>query len=154
MTTAAGMLTEKNREPICLGPEDTVMDAIKIMNENRIGAILIKENGTIKGIFTERDLLCNMVNPGFNPDRAQLKDYMTEKLHTVPHNANLYTLLDTFLGLRHRHLLIEENGTIIGMLSQGDVIRTSLNQKTKELDELNAKYNWEYYEDWKFKIQR
>lgn len=153
MKTAFEILNEKNRDVICVSPETTIIDAIKQMSEHRIGAILVKDNDRITGIWTERDLMSNMLNPGFNPDRALIQDYMTKEPHNVSHNSTIFNLLDTFLGRRHRHLLIEKEGKVIGILSQGDVIRASLMEKSKELDELNAKYNWEYYEDWKWNKQ-
>ena len=153
MKTADEILSEKNRDVISVAPDSTVVEALNKMAENRIGAILVKEGENIVGIWTERDLVYNMLKPGFNPDRALMKDYMTTELHSIPSTSSIYTLLDTFLGRRHRHLLIESGGKIVGLLSQGDVIRASLIEKSKELDELNAKYNWEYYEDWKWRKQ-
>jgi hypothetical protein len=50
-----------------------------------------------------------------------------------------------------RHLLIEKNGEFIGVLSSGDVMKANLNEKTKELEELNAMVSWEYYENWRWK---
>jgi CBS domain-containing protein len=154
MKTAEEILKEKNVEVISATPETTIVDAIKLMVDNKIGALPVKDNDNFVGIWTERDLIAQILNPGFYPDRAQLKDYMTKILHTCPYDANIYTMLDQFLGRRHRHLLIEKDGKIIGILSQGDVIRASLYEKSKELDELHAKYNWEYYEDWKWKKQQ
>ena len=154
MKTAEEILNEKKTEIISATPETTVINAIKLMVEHKIGALPVKENDNYIGIWTERDLIADMLNPGFNPDRAILKDYMTKKLDTCPYDANIFTMLDQFLGKRHRHLFIEKSGKIIGLLSQGDVIRASLYEKSKELDELNAKYNWEYYEDWKWKKQQ
>jgi signal-transduction protein with cAMP-binding, CBS, and nucleotidyltransferase domain len=57
--------------------------------------------------------------------------------------------MDKFLGLRLRHLLIDRNGEFIGMLSIGDVVRSALQTRTDELEQLQEIANWEYYEEWK-----
>jgi signal-transduction protein with cAMP-binding, CBS, and nucleotidyltransferase domain len=57
--------------------------------------------------------------------------------------------MDKFLGLRLRHLLIDQEGKFIGLLSIGDVVRSALRQRTQELEELQQVANWEYYQEWK-----
>lgn len=57
--------------------------------------------------------------------------------------------MDKFFGLRLRHLLIEQDGEFIGLLSIGDVVRSALRQRTRELEELQQVANWEYYAEWK-----
>ena len=59
--------------------------------------------------------------------------------------------MDKFLGRRIRHLLIEENGKYIGMLSGGDVMKCVIHEKDAELKQLNSMVSWDYYEDWKWK---
>jgi hypothetical protein len=56
--------------------------------------------------------------------------------------------MDKFLGLRLRHLLIKKGEEYIGLLSIGDVIKASLQEKTREFEELHAVISWEYYEEW------
>ncbi len=68
MKTAGEILKEKNREMVCISSDKTIRDAIRFMNDNNIGAILVKEKDQIVGIWTERDLLHNMNLPEFNPD--------------------------------------------------------------------------------------
>ena len=60
-------------------------------------------------------------------------------------------LKDKFLGLKLRHLLIEKEGKYIGLLSIGDVIKASIQEKDQELKNLNAMVSWEYYENWRWK---
>ncbi len=151
MKTAEQMVNEKNQEMVCTAPETTVHDALDKMLSVRIGAMLIKRDDKIIGIWTERDLMRNVIAPGFDCKSAQLGDLMTTKLVTVPHDATVYNLKDKLLGMRLRHLLVEKDGQYIGILSIGDVIRASLDAKDKELTSLSASVNWEYYEDWKWK---
>jgi CBS domain-containing protein len=151
MNTAEDILNELNREMIYTDPDTTLKDALKIMVEKRIGAMVIKEGEEIKGIWTERDLMRNVLEDSFDLDKAALKDYMTTNIHTAPYDSSFYKLYDIFLGKRFRHLLIEKNGKIIGIISIGDVIKANLNRKTRELNDLNKIMKLDYYENWKFK---
>ncbi len=151
MKTAADLLKEKGHKIISVSQNAKVIDAIKIMNEHNIGAILTTdENGDYIGIWTERDLMHNVVEEDFDIKTSVMKDYMITKLITSPSSATIYDLMDKFLGKRFRHMLIEENGKIIGLLSIGDVIKADLNEKTKELEQLHAMVNWEYYDNWRW----
>mgnify|MGYP005840999525 CR=1 FL=1 len=153
MYTAHDILILNNRPMITGDSKSTIKEAVKIMNANNIGALVITENGKITGIFTERDLLKNIISDEFDINNSLVSDYMTRQLTSAPYDSSVYKLLDIFLGKRFRHILIERNGEYIGILSMGDVIKASLNQKSKELEDLNALVSWEYYENWRFKKQ-
>ncbi len=73
---------------------------------------------------------------------------MTTGLKSAPSNDSVYSLMDKFLGLRLRHLLITKDEEYIGMLSAGDIMKATLNAKTTELKHLNAIVSWDYYENW------
>ncbi|NLT52301.1 MAG: CBS domain-containing protein [Ignavibacteria bacterium] len=148
MKTAEEILKEKNRDIITVQASAKVSEAVNVMNSNNIGAILVKKEGDIIGIWTERDLLKYSAMENFNPAEAVIGDYMVTNLLSAPYNANIYSLMDKFLGKRLRHLLIEKNGKYIGLLSAGDVIRAQLADKTEEIKDLNAMVGWEYYENW------
>jgi len=75
---------------------------------------------------------------------------MVVGLKFCEHNTTIYQLQDKFLGMRLRHLLVQKEGKYIGMLSAGDVMKTILNAKEKELKDLNAMTSWEYYENWRW----
>ena len=148
MITAQEVLKEKSREMVCISHDRTIRDALKLMNKQNIGAVLVKKEGKINGIWTERDLLHNMNLPEFDPDKDLVGDYMTTPLYTVPHTASILKINEMFLGLFIRHILIEKDGRYIGLLSIGDVLRASLVAQDRHIKELNAIGHWEYYENW------
>jgi len=150
MKTAADILTCRISELITAGPETTIKDALRLMAKHNIGALFIEDNGKVVGVWTERDHLRNSILPEFDIETARLKDYMTTGLIAAPHTAGIYKLLDMYLGLRLRHLLIEKDGTYIGMVSSGDAVRAALVEKTEELEKLSSFVNWEYYENWRW----
>jgi len=150
MKTAEDILNEKSRDIISVSPDTLVLDALNTMCENKIGSIIVKDKGDIVGIWTERNLMYNTMTDGFDHKTARIGDYMTTRLFSAPHSASVYQLLDIFLGRRLRHLLIEKEKKYIGFLSIGDVVKASLQDKAEELNALQAIFNWEYYEDWKW----
>ena len=151
MKSAEDILKNKNQEMICISEDKTILEALEIMLKKQIGAILVKKEDDIIGIWTERDLMKNTKTEGFDPKTARIGDYMTTDLFSAPHTDSVYSLLDKFLGKRMRHLLIEKEGKYIGLLSTGDVIKANLLEKTTELKELNKMVSWEYYENWRWK---
>lgn len=150
MKTAEDMLKEKGTDIISVSKDSTVFDALKVMNENKIGAILVKDGDEYVGIWTERDLMRNTIAEGFNSNSAKIADHMNTGLKYCEHDSTLYQLQDKFLGMRLRHLLVQKEGKYIGMISAGDVMKTILNEKEKELKALNAMTSWEYYENWRW----
>lgn len=148
MKTAEDIIKEKQREMVWVTGDQSVQEAVQLMADNAIGAILIKEGERFVGIFSERDLLRNTANSNFDPKTARVGDYMSSPLHTVTHDTKLLRIKEKFLGLFIRHLMIEKQGRQIGMLSIGDVLRASLLEQDQQIRELNAIASWEYYEDW------
>ncbi len=151
MLTAEDVLKQKGQDIISINPDATVAEALDIMLKNNIGAILVKDGEEYVGIWTERDLMRNVVTDGFYSKTSKIKDYMSTNLQAEPSTDSIYQLMDKCLGRKHRHLLIEKNGKIIGILSGGDISRAQLMEKSQELDELNKIANWDYYENWKWK---
>ena len=131
--TAEEIVTEKKMGLISISSGMTISDAIQVMLQNRIGAIFIKENEEIIGVWSERDLISNVTDNTFDPQSAKINDYMVTDLHTAPHTDTTYSLMEKFRSLRIRHLLIEKFGKIIGLISPGDIMA----DKNKEIEALN-----------------
>ncbi|MBW1724170.1 MAG: CBS domain-containing protein [Deltaproteobacteria bacterium] len=148
MKTAEDIIKEKNRETVSISPDQAIREAIRLMTVNKIGAIVVKKEDKIVGIWTERDLLYNSNQPGFDPDTHLIGDYMTTLLHTARQDTSILKIKEMFLGLFIRHILIEKDGDYIGLLSIGDVLRATLIDQDRQIKELNKIASWEYYENW------
>jgi signal-transduction protein with cAMP-binding, CBS, and nucleotidyltransferase domain len=148
MRTAEDIFNEKRRDMVWVKEDQTIFEAVQVMADHAIGAVLIKKEGRMVGIFSERDLLRNSANPDFNPKQARVGDYMSAPLHCASHDTPLFKLYEKFLGLYIRHILIEKGDRQLGMLSIGDVMRASLLEQDNQIKELNAIASWEYYENW------
>lgn len=154
MKTAEEILREKARDIISVAPDTTIYDALQKMAHHKIGAILIKQQDEIVGIWTERDLMHDVLRADFDIKQALIGEYMTTGLLSAPHTDSCYELMDKFLGMRLRHLLIEKNGEYIGMLSSGDVMKETLLEKTREYESLNFEVSWNYYENWRTPVTK
>ena len=151
MKTANDMIQEKGSEILCVPEGTTVLEALKQMNARKVGAIMVTRDGKPVGIWTERDLMRNTLDAEFDPKTVRIDDYMTRDLIFAPNTDTVYNLMDKFLGLRVRHLLIEKDGKTIGMVSSGDVMKASIQEKDGELKQLNSMVGWDYYENWRWR---
>jgi len=152
--TAEDIIEEKGSEIISVSPETTIYDALKLMVGSKIGAIMIKEGEKYVGIWTERDLMRNTISESFDPKTAKIGDYMSKELLFVPHDTAVYKIKDIFLGKRVRRMLVLRHDQFIGLLTVGDVIRASLQQREKEVKKLGDLVNLEYYDEWRWKKKK
>jgi signal-transduction protein with cAMP-binding, CBS, and nucleotidyltransferase domain len=149
--TAEEIVQDIGEEPICVPPETTVFEAVKLLVEKESHAVIIKKDGKYAGIWTERDLMTNTIQEGYDPKKTTVGDHMSYPIITASHSDNIFRLIDKFLGKQVRHLLIEKEGKYIGLLYSRDVIRAGFSERTRQLRELNEMVDLEYYENWKWR---
>lgn len=154
MVTAEEIISLKGTNIVSIERDTVVIKAIQKMVENKIGALSVTKNGEIIGIWTERDLLRNSICEGFDMNTAKVGDCMLTNFNKMPHTATLYELEAAFLGLRARYLFITRNDMIIGMISAGDLMKTHLNLKHEEVEQLRSYVSMEYYENWKWDAKK
>ena len=151
MKTAEDIVNEKGGKMVSVPAETTIHDALELMIEKKVGAVLVTEQKATVGIWTSRDLMRDVVLTGFDPHTEVVRDHMSSPILSAPHTDTPYNMMDKFLGLRINHLLIEKDGAYIGILSSGDVMKAVIQDKSKELTQLRSMVSWEYYEEWRFK---
>lgn len=149
MNIADDLIKDKNRELISVTENTTIANAVALMAENKVGAILIKRDDKIVGIWTERDLLYCVAKLELDCINKAIGDCMSKDLKSCEWNDSVYKLMDMFLGLRLRHLLVKKDDKYIGLISSGDVMKATVQEKNRELSQLNASMSWDYYEEWK-----
>jgi CBS domain-containing protein len=102
----------------------TVAEAVAIMFERRIGAILIRtEDGLVGGIFTERDLLTRVVHEGRDPAKTPISMVMTRDVRFVSPGTTVEAALSLMTVNRSRHLLVIDGPRVYGLISIGDLVR-------------------------------
>ncbi|AAL80211.1 inosine-5'-monophosphate dehydrogenase related protein iv [Pyrococcus furiosus DSM 3638] len=106
-------------------PDTTVQEASKLMMEFEIGSlVVIDEKGNVIGFFTKSDILRRVVVPGL-PYDTPVKDIMTKELITVNSNTPLGEVLRKMARHRIKHILIEEEGKIVGIFTLSDLLEAS-----------------------------
>ncbi len=117
----------------------TVIEAINAMVKNRVGAVAIVEQGLLKGIFTERDVMIRVVQARRNPETTRMAEVMTTPVQTIPANTSLDDALANMLEQHIRHLPITDaNGRILGMLSIRNLLQRRVEDLSHELEAVDA----------------
>lgn len=148
--TAEEIIENQELNTLAVSPDTTIHDAVKLILAKGGQAVLVEAEEKYVGIWTERDLLRNIVEEGFDPKTARIGDYMSYPLFFAPHTDTVFQLIDKFLGLEIRHLLIEKQGKPMGLLYARDVIRAGFTERTRAFKELNKIVSFEFYENWKW----
>jgi len=115
------ILEDKGREVHSVSPEATVLEAVRKMNEHRIGAVLVTEEDRPVGIFTERDVLQRVVAAQRDPEKTRVSDVMSQDLACVHPETTVQEAMAVVTENRCRHLPVVEEDRVVGMVSIGDL---------------------------------
>ena len=107
--------------PVSLSKDATVVDAAKAMKANQIGDVIVKDNGTICGIVTDRDLVVRSIAAGEDPKTRKLVDICTGKVVSIRPDAPIDEAVQLMKQHAVRRLPVMDNGKIVGMVSLGDL---------------------------------
>jgi CBS domain-containing protein len=120
------ILAVKGAEVRGVTSEATVLDAVHVMNEHRIGAVLVLADGdsrTPVGIFSERDVLQRVIQKGLDPADTPVSRVMTEDVLTVPPTVTVDQAMAVVTETRCRHLPVMDGDRLLGLVSSGDLTR-------------------------------
>ncbi len=120
-----------------LGPEATVSEAVALMRERRIGAVLVLEDQRLAGIFTERDVLTRIVAEGRDAAVAPLSEVMTRDPDTVAPDDAAIDALDRMSSRGYRHLPVVAGERVVAIVSIRDLyaaVRQSLERELRQRD--------------------
>lgn len=112
------------RKLIGVSPEDTVKRACEVMVEFDIGSLVVVEEGKVVGFFTKSDVIRRVVIPGL-PNSTPVREIMSGELITVDSNTPLQDVLDLMAKKGIKHMLVEENGRIVGIFTLSDLLTAS-----------------------------
>src|SRR5690606_40289578 len=106
-----------------------VYQALEIMFEKNIGALLVIDEGKFRGIFTERHYARKLALRGKSSKETSIGEIMTERPVTVTCESSIEDCMRIMAGKKIRHLPVMENGQILGVVSMGDVVRYIINEQ-------------------------
>jgi CBS domain-containing protein len=120
-----------------LSPEDTVIDAVTLMRNRRIGAILVTNDQALVGIITERDIVFRVVAATRDPETTRIAEVMTTDPDVVAPGADVMTALERMQSGGYRHLPVVDGGALVGIVSIRDIyasVRAELEEAVIERD--------------------
>lgn len=136
MRTVRQLLGAKAPEVFAVSPDDSVLDAIKLMAQKSIGAVLVMQDAQLAGIVSERDYARKVVLQGRSSSDTPVGDIMTADVVTVRLNDTVDHCMQIVTDRRIRHLPVVESGSVIGVVSIGDLVKAVIEDQQLELDQL------------------
>ncbi|MBT4566394.1 MAG: CBS domain-containing protein [Marinovum sp.] len=131
--------SKANDDVITVQPETTLVEAAAILASNKIGTVVISEDGKkASGILSERDIVRAIAHRGVQALGAPVNDFMTRKIVTCRREATADQVLTIMTDKRFRHIPVVENGEMIGLITQGDVVKAKLSELSMEKDALEG----------------
>jgi CBS domain-containing protein len=136
MRTVDQILTNKGGAIFSVAPDDSVLDAIRLMAERHVGALVVMQGGTLVGIVSERDYARKVVLCGRSSADTRVSDIMSAPVTTVPRATAVNACL-ALMSERHiRHLPVVEADVVVGVLSIGDLVKAVIDDQALQIEEL------------------
>ena len=136
MRTVRQLLETKSPEIHSIAPGAPVIDAIRLMAERRIGALLVMEGPRLAGILSERDYARKVVLQGRSSKDTPVRDVMTAEVISVGPQDSTDHCMQLVTDSRIRHLPVLEGDAVVGVLSIGDLVKAVIAEQRQELDHL------------------
>ena len=138
MKTLKQLLEAKGREVYSITPDARVFDALRLMAEKSVGALIVMEGGRIAGILSERDYARKVILHGKSSHDIQVRDIMTGKVVTVHPGQTVEECMALMTEKRIRHLPVTEGERLIGVLSIGDLVKEVIAEQRRTIEQLES----------------
>jgi len=135
----AGIETLMVTDMVTAAPHETVAEVAKRMSSNRVGAVLLVEGNTLRGLFSERDLLTRVVQANRNPEQTKVADVATREVVTIDASAPVKDVLQIFRENKFRHLPVVRGTHPVGILSTRDFLDYLVEGLEHYIDQLKYK---------------
>jgi CBS domain-containing protein len=136
MATISDILRVKGNQVWSIPPETSVLDALKVMRDKDVGALLVMEAGNIMGIVSERDFMRSVADKEKFQLAAEVQDYMTREVITIEPGQSIEECMRMMTKERIRHLPVVDNKHVIGLISIGDVVKELISDKESLINNL------------------
>ena len=135
--TVASLLQAKGREVFSIGPGASVHAALEMMEQRRVGALVVTEEGSLVGIISERDFAREMIHAERSPRDMLVGDIMTSDVHTITPDDTVGECMSMMTDKRIRHLpVLDEAGRLTGVISIGDVVSAVISDQEHLIEDL------------------
>ena len=138
MHTVSQLLQVKGTETHTIGSDATVFDALKLMAEMDVGALVVMDDGRLAGIISERDYARKVILHGKSSHDMTVREIMTAKVITVHPGQTVEECMGLMTGKRIRHLPVTEGERLVGVLSIGDLVKDVITEQEQTIKQLES----------------
>lgn len=121
--TVGQLLAAKGSDVWTIGPEATVYDALGVLAEKNVGALVVTEGGKVCGIISERDYARKIILHDRDSRATTVADIMTADVKTVTRERTVSECMTSMTELHIRHLPVVEDDALVGLISVGDIVK-------------------------------
>ncbi len=121
-----------------ISPDETVFDALKVLAEKGVGALMVMEHGKLVGIVSERDYTRKVALQGKNSKETRVRDIMTANVLVVTPNTRTSACMEIMSTKNFRHLPVVDGGTVIGMISIRDLMNDIIKDQESTIAQLES----------------
>lgn len=137
MTNVAQVIHDKTDKTIfTIRPDSTVLEAISLMADKGIGALVVTDQEKVVGILSERDYMRKVTLMERTSKETTVGEIMTAKVLTVTKSTSVEDCLDLMTDRHLRHLPVVENEKLVGLISIGDLVKAVMDDQRKLIDQL------------------
>jgi CBS domain-containing protein len=138
MITVRQLLDRKGRQIFSIAPGTAVLEAIRLMADRHVGALLVMEGETLSGIVSERDYARKVILKGRSSADTPVRDIMTAAVITVQPETPVEKCMQVMTERRVRHLPVIEGGRVVGMVSIGDLVKAVIAEQQQHIEQLES----------------
>ena len=138
MTTVRQLLADKGRAIYSVEPDAPVLEAVRLMAEHHVGALLVMSRADLLGIVSERDYARKVILLGRSSADTPVRDIMTAAVLTVLLEDSVQKCMQLMTDKRVRHLPVTEAGRVIGMVSIGDLVKAVIAEQQQQIAQLES----------------
>lgn len=136
MRLVKNILDSKGTDIWCIGSEDSVLDAIKMMADRRIGALLVIDDENLTGIISERDYARKVILKGRSSENTKVSEIMSSDLICMSPDDSVENCMAIMTEKHIRHLPIIRDEKVVGMVSIGDLVKSIIEEQTYTIKQL------------------
>ena len=130
------LLDSKGRDVISVTADVSVLDAIKLMADKTIGSLLVMQGDELQGIMTERDYARKVIIKGRSSETTEVGEIMTTDVCSATSKETVNDCMALMTKRKIRHLPVIDDGTVVGMLSIGDLVQAIISDQQEEIQQL------------------
>jgi len=138
MTTVRRLLDGKGRAIFSVEPQASVLDAIRLMAEHHVGALLVMRGQALEGILSERDYARKVILRGRSSADTPVRDIMSTPVLTVSLETSVGECMQLMTDRHVRHLPVVEGARVVGMVSIGDLVKAVIAEQQQQIEQLES----------------